>query len=190
VERGLTAFDYLHNERLPVLQRLIERGIPDRLHAPLAAVMVAVITALSAWAVEVYRLRAAVDVERAYQIRFKDSEREVAATKIRFKGLDERAALDRRVLQIRASGGAEALRLADIANHVPNDTWISAIGKDATGIAVEGSTADLRSLAETIDRLARAHEVRNPVLMSADEDGAADAKRRVLRYRVRLDAVE
>lgn len=186
----MTAFDYLHNERLPVVQRLIDRGIPDRLHAPLLAVMVALATASSAWAVEFYRLGAAVAVERAYQIRFQDSERELAATKIRYQGLDERAALDRRVLQIRASGGAEALRLADIANHLPGNTWVSAIGKDTSGIAVEGSSTDLRSLAETIERLARAREVRNPVLLSADEDGAADVKRRVLRYRLRLDAAE
>lgn len=188
--RRVTAFDYLHNERLPVVQRLIDRGIPDRLHAPLVAVMVAVVTASSAWAVELYRLRAAVAVERAYLIRFENSEREVAATKIRFKGLEERAALDRRVLEIRASGAREALRLADIANDLPANTWVSAIGKDASGIAIEGSSADLRSLAETIDRLARAREVRNPVLLSADEDGAADARRRVLRYRVRVDAAE
>ena len=186
----MTAFDFLHNERLPVVQRLIDRGVPDRLHAPLVAVMVAIITASSAWAVEFYRLSAAEGLERAYQLQFQDSERKVAATRVRVKGLDELVALDRRVLQIRASGGTEALRLADIANHLPNDTWVSAIAKDASGIAVEGSSADLRSLAETIDRLARAREVRNPVLLSADEDTAADVRRRILRYRVRLDAVE
>lgn len=186
----MTAFDFLHNERLPVLHRLIDREIPDRLHAPLVAVLVAVVTASSAWMVELYRLHAVEAVERAYQIRFQDSEREVAATKIRFKGLEERAALDRRIVEIRASGGVEALRLADIANHLPGNTWISAIGKDASGIAIEGKSADLRSLAQTIDRLARARKVRNPVLLSADADAAADVRRRVLRYRLRLDAVE
>lgn len=190
MECGLTAFDYLHGERRPWFQSLCEPRIPERLQAPILAVALALLTAAASWAVEVYRLHSALDVERAYQIRLQDSERAVAATKVHLKGLEERAALDRRIVEIRESGGAEALRLTDIANHVPANAWLSAIAKDASGISIEGSAVDLRALAGAIDRLSRAREVRNPILLSADEDGSGNVKRHLLRYRVRMEPVE
>ena len=183
-------FDYLHAERPTLIKAFIEAEVPQRLHAPLVALAVALLTACCAWGIESMRLSAMLRLERSYQMQYLESQRSVDESKVRFKRLEDRAALDRRVAQIRSSGAEEALRLADIANDLPADAWLTAVGADASGVSIEGRASNLRALANSIDRLAHAKRVRNPVLLGASADGSDDSQRRLVRYRVHVDPVE
>ena len=185
----VTSFDFLHGDRTTALRRLRDFRLPPRLHSSVIALIVACLTALGAWGIESYRLRAALQLQSLYEMRFHESEQAVAQSRIRYQRLAQRAALDQRIRDVRGSGHLDAQRVAEIANRLPPHMWLTSITHDATGISLEGRVQNLVSLGTAIDSLSRSGRLRNAVLISANAEEEAGSTHRVLRYQLHVDGV-
>lgn len=183
----MIAFDYLRGERATVLLRIIECRVPQRLHSSATALAIAVVVALGAWGIESYRLSSALAIQGLYETQFAGSERAVAQTRVRYRRLQERAALDRRIREIRTSGFLDAERLAEIANRLPAHMWLTSITRDSGGMLLEGSARSLASLSLAIDGLSRSTRLRNAVLVSATSEEESGSGRRQLKYQLHVD---
>ena len=167
------SFDYLRSARPELLRRLLEIRIPTRIHGALWATCGALVFVLGAWGIEAFRLNASLDIEATYQHEYEISRRELAKTNVYYSRIRSMIALDKRVRDITASGDEDAIRLAEIANSMPQHTWLTAISRDDTGITLDGNAQDLAALSRTVQRLARARELRNPTLVTASRDASA-----------------
>lgn len=71
---------------------------------------------------------------------------------------------------VRRTGTLRANEVAAIGNALPADTWLTAMRVDAANVAIEGRSARMPAVAETLDALARVHGVASVRLMSARRD--------------------
>ena len=163
----MISFDYLHSARPELLRRLLEIRIPVRLHGPLWAICGALVFVLGAWSIEAYRLNASLSIEATYQRKYEISRRDLARTNVYYDHIRNLVRLDKRVRAITASGDDDARRLAEIANSMPQQAWLTAISRDDTGITLDGNAQDLTALSRTVQGLAHARDLRNPTLVSA-----------------------
>ena len=164
---ALISFDYLHSARPELLHRLLEIRIPVRLQGPLWAICGALVFVLGAWSIEAYRLNASLGIEATYQREYEISRRDLARTNVYYDHIRSLVTLDKRVRAITTSGDDDALRLAEIANSMPQQAWLTAISRDDTGITLDGNAQDLTAISRTVQGLAHARDLRDPTLISA-----------------------
>ncbi len=163
----MISFNYLRSARPEWLRRSVEIHVPERLHAPLFGVLSAIAVIGGAWGIENYRLSAAQGIELSYRQKFEISDRALRKTKIYYHQVETLVALDLRVRSIVASGDSDARCLAEIANSLPEHTWLTSISRDESGISLEGGARNLRLVGNVLRGLIHAHDLRNPTLMSA-----------------------
>lgn len=183
----MSGFDFLHSSRGLRLRQL-NVSLPRRLQAPAFALACALLIVCSAWAIERARLQHAQHVEAVYRNRFERSERGVKRTHLYYNHVARLVALDRRVRAIVASGDADALRLAEIADALPERVSLTSIARAGSVIDLEGEAQDFRIVGAAIRALARVSRARNPGLRSITET-SADARERRVKYAIRLEAV-
>lgn len=163
----MISFDYLRSARPELLRRLLEIRIPVRLHGALWAICGALLFVLGAWSIEACRLKASLGIEATYQREYEISRRDLTKTNVYFDHIRSLVTLDKHVHAITASGDYDARRLAEIANSMPQQAWLTAISRDDTGITLDGNAQDLTAISRTVQGLAHARDLRNPTLVSA-----------------------
>lgn len=163
----MTSFDFLRSARPDWLQRVLEIRVPQRLHSALIGLLASLTVIGGAWAIEQHRLAGARAIEAEYRVRFEVSERVLLTTKVFYDQVQALIALDRRVRGIVASGDADARRIAEIANNLPDHAWLTSISRDPSGISLEGRAENLGVLSGVMRGLMRARNLHNPTLTSA-----------------------
>lgn len=182
----MISFDFMHSARPDWLRGLIEIRVPHRLYNALSGVAAALAIVAGAWTIEHHRFSDARAMEAAYQRRFDSSERALQKTKIFYDQVQALTALDRHVRRIVASGDADARRLAEIANNLPEHAWLTSISRDQNGVALEGRAQNLGVISGVLHGLMRARTLRNPILTSA-QAVAEPTHEGIIKYAVRLE---
>lgn len=183
----MSGFDFLHSSRELRLRQL-NLALPRQLQAPVFALACALLIVCSACAIERARLQHARNVEAIYRGRFEHSERGVKRTHLYYNRVIRLVALDRRVRAIVASGDADALRLAEIADALPERVSLTSIARAGSVIDLEGEAQDFRLVGAAIRALARVSRARNPALRSITEL-SENARQQHVKYAIRIEAV-
>lgn len=184
----MTGFNYLHDAQPEVLDHIQRFRLPKYLTTPVyvAATAACVIVAVTA----LLHLRCAAaqsDVESA-QARFDTSKAALSQAKLARTDVEALLKLDGRLREIRSSGTALAVRLANIANHVPKHAWLSSIANAPNGYEVDGEAEGLAGLGDTIDGFIASRAVTHPRLVhAAIEDRSHGVG--ILAFEVQLDSV-
>lgn len=163
-------FNYLSDARSPWLD---VATYPREVQAPLVSIATAVMVLLAATGIETYRVQRTTATQDMAQVRVVAARAALARTALERTDVDELRALDDRIRAIRLSGSNAALRLADIANHVPSDAWLSSIDPSGSGIEISGHADGLRALGETIADLMASKTADGLSLIRAAEDDVA-----------------
>jgi hypothetical protein len=168
---------------------MFELRVPARLHNAFYAVAGAVIVVAGAWGIEAYRLREALKVQTVYQQRSDEIREQLRATNLYYDRVRAVASLDRRVRRIAASGDEDARTLAEIANRLPADAWLTSISRDESGLSLQGHAKNLEILGNVIRGLMQAQRLRHPRLMNALAD--KEQGREVgIKYEIHVDEAE
>jgi len=185
----MISFDFVRSARPDWLRVLLEIRVPQRQYSALAGVLASLTIVAGAWAIEHHRVAQARSMEAAYQRRFDVSERSLQKTKIFYNQVQALIALDRRVRRIVTSGDADARRLAEIANNLPEHAWLTSISRDQSGVALEGRAQNLGVIGGVLHGLMRAQDFRNPVLTSA-QAVSEHSHERIIKYAVHVEAAQ
>jgi hypothetical protein len=160
-------FDYLHGTRPAWMNALRRFSIPVHLvHGSYAIAAAAAIVAGSGL-IERSRAIEAQTIESAYRQRYETSVRAVRAAHVYSERVASLVALDRQVGSIVASGDANAQRLAEIADRLPQHAWVTSISLDGKGAELEGRAKNFELVGRIVREFMRSRAVRNPVLTGA-----------------------
>lgn len=184
----MTSFDYLHSHHAHALARLLDLRIPHRLQPAFIGLFAAAAFVGSAWGIEAYRLSAAKEVESEYSVRYERSRAALAAANLYYGRVKDIVEVDERLREVAASGDEDALRLAAVANALPAQAWLTSIGHDDSGVLLDGGAKDLRVVADFENALAHAPGVRDPLLVAAGSDDAAERGTSGVNFTLRLQA--
>ena len=160
-------FDYIHDPKPLWLQRLAAVRVPIRFRSAALVVYAAFALVFASWSIEAYRLHRTVAAEARYQQDYQRSRAELAHSKVAYRTLDAMVTLDARLYRVLRSGSDVAHQIAEIADRLPPQTWLTSISHDATGFALEGRASDWIALSRTVTELARCRLLRNPELIEA-----------------------
>jgi Fimbrial assembly protein (PilN) len=163
----MISFDFSRSAPPEFLRRVLEFRIPDRYHAALMALTGVALTIAGAWSIESHRLHQTLRLQAFYQRRYDSSVHALARANVFEARVKRLSVLAARVRTIRASGYADARRLAEIANNLPRHAWLTSIAYDGDAVSLEGRARDLGVLSDVIRGLTRAPHLHEPVLSSA-----------------------
>lgn len=184
---ALISFDYRRSAPPPFVRRVLEIRISEQYHSVLLAFAAAWLAIAGAWFIESRRLHHSLEMESIYQRRFDAAQRALRHARLYEIRINRLVALDRRIRGITSSGYEDARRLVEIANRLPNRTWLTGISYDGNALAIEGRAADLRTLGSVVRNLNGAADLHNPSLVSATavSDSPKDL---AIKYTLHVDA--
>lgn len=165
-------FNFL-KDALPVKLRSMRLApLEARVRVPVLALLSSLVVLLCA----VFLLRQRLTVARAIGASdraaiVQDERRllDLRESLVVIRSLSAAAAL---VDRARMSGGNRALEFADIANHLPNNVWVTSIARDNNGVTIDGMAADYATLGTAMSSLANALASK-PVLVRAHATNGA-----------------
>jgi hypothetical protein len=166
----MTRFDYAHDGIPETLGRLHPARIDRKWHTPLCALLTAVMIVGALVSIEHYRVERAVTAVDAAQREVSRSRERLARLNLERLHVNQLLQLDNRLRAIRLSGALAGLRLADVANHVPANAWLTALSDAEDGTAIDGDATNLRALSVTIADLMSSDSVGSPILIQAGDD--------------------
>jgi len=181
----MTGFNYLGEPAL--VDRLHAIRVPAALRAPLLALVSVAFIVLAWWGIELRNLSAAVNEERVASTRLEASRIDLARTKVLRIDLQAMLALDRQLRAIRLSGSQLGVRLADIANRIPQRAWLTSIAPVQGGMDINGRAEGMAALGDTIAALVSSTTVTNPTLIRASSDDRADIQLPTIAFELRVD---
>lgn len=184
----MTSFNYLRSAHPDWLVRVLEFRIPERTQPALMALVAAAFVVGGAWLLDEHRLTEAHRIESAYREKFMTSRRALEKMNLYYAQVQTLVALDKRVQDIAASGQADAQRLADVANVLPQRAWLTEIAHDSGGMTINGRAENLRVLSDVLRSLIRTRGIRNPTLAQAHAVGTPNLKT-LIEYTIHADAV-
>jgi Tfp pilus assembly protein PilN len=178
-------FDYLRDARPEFIERLQASGIPKHLQVPLMSLTTAVLVVTMWWIVETLHVGAA-EAECAKERTLAIGSREqVIAARAQISQAQALISIDQRVRSIRISGARVASRLADVANHVPDKSWLTAMSRSGGEVDLNGYTVGLEGLGETLLALTSSEATREPILVRASRNPGAGAEgSRVINFQM------
>lgn len=163
-------FNYLRDSPPEMFERLRPSRIPEPLRTPLAAFATAIIIVGVWWVVEQVLLAQARNELQAQSLRLSASQIALKELKLRETHVAELSAIDARLRQIRRSGALLSSRLADIANHVPVQAWLTSIARVDNGLQIDGRAEGLDGLSETVADLMSSASAVSPDLVRANKE--------------------
>ena len=163
-------FDYLNDSVPESLGRIRSLKAQKETHAPLTAIVTAILAIFAAWGIENYRLADARAAVASAEVRARDSRQELAKTKLVRVEVDRMLTLDRRLREVRSSGVTWSQRLTDIANHVPREAWFTSFTSEQGKIDINGHAHGLVVLSDTIAGLMSSKTLRSASLVRAGKD--------------------
>lgn len=166
------------------MERLRARPIPQEVRTPFAALLTSLFVVSVWWGAQTLQIRQAEDELATQRERALASRADLAQARVRRSKVEELIALDRRIRGIRRSGAVLASRVADLANHIPDRTWLTSIAHAEHGAEIDGETLDVDGLSQTLASLLSSSATSAPSLIQAGRDERARDSD-VLRFRVR-----
>lgn len=149
------------------MRRLRELRIPEQFQSVLLALTAASIAVFGAWFIDSRRLHHSLELQSIYKRRFDAAQRALRHAKVYEARIRRLVALDERIRGIRSSGYADARKLVEISNRLPNSAWLTGISYDGDTLSIEGRAPDLRTLSSVVRSLTEAADLHNPSLVSA-----------------------
>lgn len=163
-------FDYAHDMAPEFVDRVRALHVRGEARGPLMALATVIFVGLCAFGIESWRVGDARTQERVQQVRFDESRARLEQMKIASREVSDLLLLDRRLRDVRLSGTALSVRLADIANHVPERAWLTSLGRTPSGVAINGRAETLDSLSATVASLMMSKTVASPNLIKAETE--------------------
>lgn len=163
----MTKFDFLHDAPPAFVERLRPSRISEHLRTPLAALATSIFVVAAWWLVQHLQLQQAAKELANERARAIASRADLALTRVRRAHVDDLAVLDNHIREIRRSGAVTSSMLADIANHVPQHAWLSAIAQSDGGFEIDGDALGLDELSRTLASLMSSRAASNPTLVRA-----------------------
>lgn len=160
-------FNYLRDASPDIVEQVRAVRVPQQLQFPLTALFTAVIVVTAWWFLESHWVSEAAREEAIASARLEQSRQEFTATKLVRSDVDELLALDARLRGIRLSGSELSGRLADIANHVPHEAWLTSIARTDDGLELHGRAKGLHVLSATVADLMSSSAASSPTLVRA-----------------------
>lgn len=176
----MISFDYLRGDRHHRLRSLLGAAVSRRLRAPAAAVCVSAILVITASIIEAARLKDAYHTLDLDKSQCAQSALRLSSAHIYSRRVAALVRLEDRIRMLRASGDAEATRLAEIANRLPQHAWLISATHDAESLVLDGRASNLSVLAATIEALSTQRET--AALVRSHEL----ARSGLLEYRLRI----
>ncbi|MDP9110783.1 MAG: PilN domain-containing protein [Candidatus Eremiobacteraeota bacterium] len=180
----MTSFDYLGDGGASPrgLLRFFSTHVAD---GTLAMFFACAMIPAAAWALEAEHLHRALDREAALTRAVERGRIESAQSARRDRRARSMNALIASLDAASASGVKEARRLTELANALPQNTWLTALSHNDAEYSLEGGAAGLAELGRALGAAGGLANVRQAVLVEAApaaQTGAPEA----LRYRMRL----
>jgi Tfp pilus assembly protein PilN len=170
----MTRFNFLREHRPQALEALRPGRIPQAIRTPLAAVVTAVIVVAVWFAIERLALSRAQDELQRQKLRLARTQVELRALKLRRERVDVILALDERLRAIRRSGAVNAHALADVADHIPQQAWLTSISHVDTGLEIDGRAIGFDGVSTTLGDLTHSTTASAPALVHASKEGLHD----------------
>jgi hypothetical protein len=170
VRRDMIRFNYLRDALPNPLERMRPSRIPEPLRTPLAALATAMIVVMIWWMIEGMLLDQARAEIKMEAFRLDASRAALAEAQIRRTHLETMFALDARLRVIRRSGAELSRRLADIANHVPAQAWLTSLTRVDGGTEIDGRVEGLDGLGEIVADLMSSVTASSPKLVRASRE--------------------
>lgn len=149
----MIAFDFLHDPRTLLLERLRAYKVSRRLAAAAIALATVTVAIGAGWSVERSRaLGAERSVERL-QVEDSALRARLVGEKLEAAEVADLGALDGRLRAIAASGTRFRARMAALAQELPHDAWLVSLTDDGHRLALVGRTQRLTSVADAMARL-------------------------------------
>lgn len=163
----MTRFNYLGESIPTLLDRARSIRIPERTRTPLSILGTSVLVVLGWCCLAHYWLATAMVEERQAQLRLTQSRAALAQAQVERASTDRLVALDRELRAIRLSGTKLGLRLADLANHVPEHSWLTSLSEQDGIVTIDGRSEGMLALSGTLARILAASSVSDPTLFRA-----------------------
>lgn len=170
----MTKFDFLKDAPPAFVERLAPNRIPEYLQTPLAALATSIVVVAAWWLMQHLQLQQAARELANEKARAIASRADLALLRVRRAHVEDLAALDARVREIRRSGAIASSALADIANHIPKHAWLSAIHHSDGGFDIDGDAAGFDELSRTLAGLMSSKAANSPALVRAAQDGRGE----------------
>ena len=149
----MIAFDFLHDPRTVLLERLRAYRVSRRLATAAIALATVTVVVGVGWSVERSR---ALDAERSVQ-RLRVEDRALRARlvgeKLEAAEVADLGALDGRLRAVAASGSRFRARMTALAKEMPQDVWLVSLTDDGARLGVVGRTRRLESVAAAMARV-------------------------------------
>jgi hypothetical protein len=178
-------FDYLCDSAPEALDYLRPSRIPEALRTPFAAFATVVVIVGVWWIVEQLLFAQARSELQAQSLRLSASRIAIHDLKLRKTRVEELISIDTRLREIRRSGAVLSSRLADIANHVPAQAWLTSIARVDSGLLIDGNAEGLDGLSDTVVDLMSSSNTASPSLIRANKE-ARDRSGTIIAFEVRV----
>lgn len=177
-------FDFLHAARpaVPVSRIALP---PHVTNACCALAGAACIVAGAAW-IDRVRMLDAQHAEAVYRVRYESAERDAERIHVYYRQVAAWLALDRSVRGIVASGDANARALADIAQQLPPQAWLTSIAVQSGTVEIEGRAESFETVSGVMRGLMRTRQARSPVLTQARAESGSNGARGYVTYAIRV----
>lgn len=163
----IVRFNYLRDASPDLVEQIRAFRVPPQLRFPFVSLFTAVVVVTTWWFLESHWVSEAAREEAIASTRLEQSRQEFTATKLVRSDVDDLLALDARLRRIRLSGSFLSARLADIANHVPHEAWLTSIARTDDGLELQGRAKGLHVLSATVADLMSSSAASSPTLVRA-----------------------
>jgi hypothetical protein len=146
-------FNYLGESVPSLIDRVRAIRVPRALQSPLLGLVTATLVVSAWWVVERHwSSRALAEFHRA-QDRLVVARALRSAAKLRQSDVEHLVVLDRELREVRASGSLLGVRIAAVANRIPDRVWLTSLAPVPGGIEINGRAVGMVRLGETIAAL-------------------------------------
>ncbi|HUN28739.1 MAG TPA: PilN domain-containing protein [Alphaproteobacteria bacterium] len=178
-------FNYLRDSAPDALEYLRPSRVSEPLRTPLAALATVVCVVGVWWVIEQILLGQARSELQVQALRLSASRIALKDLNLRKSRIEELITIDERLRKIRRSGAELSHGLADIANHVPAQAWLTSIEHIDTGLQIDGSAEGFDGLSETVADLMSSSSASAPSLVRASKE-TQDLPGNIIAFEVRL----
>lgn len=146
-------FDFLHDARSEVVDRVLALRVPRRFYPQLAVTALLLTTMIAGAGVQRWRLQRALATEIRLQQRVETTHDALTQQRLQARSVASLLAMDRRLRDIRLSGSLVAARLARLGNAFSDRAWATSLSAGVQGYAVKARARDLPAVSAVLARI-------------------------------------
>jgi len=169
----MNRFNYLGDSIPTLVERARSVRVPERLRTPFSMLGTSALLVVAWWGLAQYWLSSASLEEQHAQVRLTRSRAALAQARIERVGTEKLETLDRALRSIRLSGSMLGVRLADLANHVPDNSWLTSLSDRDGMVTIDGRSEGIVPLGKTLTQMLAMASVSDPSLVRAARESRA-----------------